>query len=55
MEAFSSFCKRYRVEPETKRNNYCILQAEDELSAAGITIATKKSSAGVAESQAAGS
>jgi 2-oxoglutarate ferredoxin oxidoreductase subunit alpha len=38
MEAFSGFCKRYRVDPETKRNNYCILQAEDELSAAGITI-----------------
>src|SRR5213075_3008248 len=30
--------KRYRVDPNTKRNNYCILQAEDELSAAGITI-----------------
>jgi 2-oxoglutarate ferredoxin oxidoreductase subunit alpha len=38
MEAFSGFCKRYRIDPETKRNNYCILQAEDELSAAGITI-----------------
>jgi len=38
MEAFSGFCKRYRVDPETKRNNYCILQAEDELAAAGITI-----------------
>ena len=38
MEAFSGFCKRYRVDPQTQRNNYCILQAEDELSAAGITI-----------------
>src|SRR5437762_3211945 len=38
MEAFSGLCKRYRVDPNTKRNNYCILQAEDELSAAGITI-----------------
>jgi len=38
MEAFTGFCKRYRVDPQTKRNNYCILQAEDELSAAGITI-----------------
>ena len=38
MEAFKSFCARYRVEPETKRNNFCILQAEDELSAAGIVI-----------------
>jgi 2-oxoglutarate/2-oxoacid ferredoxin oxidoreductase subunit alpha len=38
MEAFSGFCKRYRVDAETKRNNFCILQAEDELAAAGITI-----------------
>src|SRR5205085_646051 len=38
MEAFSGLCKRYRVDRETKRNNYCILQAEDELAAAGITI-----------------
>jgi 2-oxoglutarate ferredoxin oxidoreductase subunit alpha len=38
MEAFSGYCKRFRVDPATKRNNYCILQAEDELSAAGITI-----------------
>ena len=38
MEAFSGFCRRYRVDVETKRNNYCILQAEDELAAAGITI-----------------
>ena len=38
MEAFKGFCEQYRVDPETKRNNYAILQAEDELSAAGITI-----------------
>jgi 2-oxoglutarate ferredoxin oxidoreductase subunit alpha len=38
MEAFRGFCARYRVDPETKRNNFCILQAEDELSAAGIVI-----------------
>ena len=38
MEAFMGFCKRYRVDPETKRNNFAILQAEDELAAAGITI-----------------
>ena len=38
MEAFSGYCKRFRVDPATRRNNYCILQAEDELSAAGITI-----------------
>jgi 2-oxoglutarate ferredoxin oxidoreductase subunit alpha len=38
MEAFMGFCKRYRVDSATKSNNYCILQAEDELAAAGITI-----------------
>ena len=38
MEAFLGFCKRFRVDPETKRNNFCVLQAEDELAAAGITI-----------------
>jgi 2-oxoglutarate ferredoxin oxidoreductase subunit alpha len=38
MEAFGGFCKRYRVDADTKRNNFCILQAEDELAAAGITI-----------------
>lgn len=38
MEAFMGFCKRYRVDPETKRNRFAILQAEDELAAAGITI-----------------
>src|SRR5256714_8790597 len=38
MEAFSGFCKRYRVDADTKRNNFCIVQAEDELAAAGIPI-----------------
>lgn len=38
MEAFKSFCEKFRVDPETGLNNYAILQAEDELSAAGITI-----------------
>ena len=38
MEAFRSFCERFRVEPETGLHKYCIIQAEDELSAAGITI-----------------
>ncbi|MCC6771671.1 MAG: 2-oxoacid:acceptor oxidoreductase subunit alpha [Gemmatimonadaceae bacterium] len=38
MEAFGSFCEKYRVDPETGFNNYAILQAEDEMSAAGIVI-----------------
>jgi 2-oxoglutarate/2-oxoacid ferredoxin oxidoreductase subunit alpha len=38
MEAFNAFCERYRVDEETGLANYAILQAEDELSAAGIVI-----------------
>ena len=38
MEAFKMFCQRYRVDAETGLNKYCILQAEDELAAAGIAI-----------------
>jgi 2-oxoglutarate/2-oxoacid ferredoxin oxidoreductase subunit alpha len=38
MEAFKGFCEQYRVDPETKLHKYAILQAEDELAAAGIVI-----------------
>jgi 2-oxoglutarate ferredoxin oxidoreductase subunit alpha len=38
MEAFREFCQAYRVDPETKRCNFAILQAEDELAAIGIVI-----------------
>ncbi len=38
MEAFKGFCEKYRVDKETGAHNYAILQAEDELAAAGITI-----------------
>ncbi len=38
MDAFSEYCKRFRVDPETGQNRYCILQAEDELAAAGMVI-----------------
>lgn len=38
MEAFTSFCGKFRVDPETGHHNYAILQAEDELAAAGIVI-----------------
>jgi len=38
MEAFKTFCQKYRVDAGTGLNKYCILQAEDELSAAGIAI-----------------
>ncbi|MFI5311597.1 MAG: 2-oxoacid:acceptor oxidoreductase subunit alpha [Gemmatimonadales bacterium] len=38
MEAFKEFCERYRVDEVTKERKYCIIQAEDELAAAGIVI-----------------
>jgi 2-oxoglutarate/2-oxoacid ferredoxin oxidoreductase subunit alpha len=38
MEAFKSFCEKYRREPETKRRRFAILQAEDEISAVGMVI-----------------
>ena len=38
MEGFKSFCEKFRIDPDTGAHNFAILQAEDELSAAGITI-----------------
>ncbi|MCW5723643.1 MAG: 2-oxoacid:acceptor oxidoreductase subunit alpha [Maricaulaceae bacterium] len=38
MDAFKAFCEQLRVDPETGANNYCIIQAEDELAAAGMAI-----------------
>jgi 2-oxoglutarate ferredoxin oxidoreductase subunit alpha len=38
MEAFKGFCEKFRTDPETGLARYCIIQAEDELSAAGIAI-----------------
>ncbi len=38
MEAFKGFCQKYRVDPETKKNRYAIIQAEDELAAIGMVI-----------------
>ncbi len=38
MEAFGSFCAKYRKDPETGKNLYAILQAEDELASIGIVI-----------------
>jgi 2-oxoglutarate ferredoxin oxidoreductase subunit alpha len=38
MDAFKEFCEQFRRDPETGRNNYIILQAEDELSAIGMVI-----------------
>ena len=38
MDAFKSFCEKYRRDPETGKNNYVILQSEDELAAIGMVI-----------------
>ena len=38
MDAFRGFCSKYRVDPETGKNTYCVIQAEDELSAIGMVL-----------------
>lgn len=38
IDAFGIFCKQLRVDPETGENNYCVIQAEDELSAIGMVL-----------------
>lgn len=38
MDGFKEFCERFRKDPETGKNNYLILQAEDELAAIGMVI-----------------
>ncbi len=37
-EAFTEHCKTFRVDPETGKHNYAIVQAEDEIAAIGIVI-----------------
>jgi 2-oxoglutarate/2-oxoacid ferredoxin oxidoreductase subunit alpha len=38
MEGFKSFCQKFRVDRETGKNRYAIIQAEDELAAIGMVI-----------------
>ena len=38
MDSFTDYCRRFRTDPETGDKNYCIIQAEDELAAAGMVI-----------------
>src|SRR5262249_17493158 len=38
MDAFKSLCAKYRKDPESGKNRYCIVQAEDELAAVGVVI-----------------
>jgi 2-oxoglutarate ferredoxin oxidoreductase subunit alpha len=37
-EAFTRYCNRYRVDPQTKKNKFAIVQAEDELASIGMVI-----------------
>jgi 2-oxoglutarate/2-oxoacid ferredoxin oxidoreductase subunit alpha len=38
MDAFRSFCARFRADPETRERRYCVVQAEDELAAIGMVL-----------------
>ena len=38
MDAFRSFCAGLRKDPETGKNLYCVIQAEDELAAIGMVL-----------------
>jgi 2-oxoglutarate/2-oxoacid ferredoxin oxidoreductase subunit alpha len=38
MDGFKGFCEQYRKDPDTGKNNYLILQAEDELAAIGMVL-----------------
>jgi 2-oxoglutarate ferredoxin oxidoreductase subunit alpha len=38
MDAFKAFCERFRTDPKTGEKKFCILQAEDELAAAGMVL-----------------
>jgi len=38
IEAFEKYCKKFRVEEETGKNKFAIVQGEDELAAIGIVI-----------------
>jgi len=37
-EAFEKYCQKMRVDPETKRNRYAIVQAEDEIASIGMCV-----------------
>jgi len=37
-EMFQEYCMKYRRDPETGKNNYAIIQAEDELASIGMAI-----------------
>ena len=38
MDAYKSFCKQFRMDTETGKKKFCIVQAEDELAAIGMVL-----------------
>ncbi len=38
MDGFTEYCHRFRVDEKSGKHNFCIIQAEDELAAAGMVI-----------------
>jgi 2-oxoglutarate ferredoxin oxidoreductase subunit alpha len=38
IDGFSKYCRKFRMDPETGRKNFAIVQAEDELAAIGMVI-----------------
>jgi 2-oxoglutarate/2-oxoacid ferredoxin oxidoreductase subunit alpha len=38
VDAFAKYCSKYRIDAETGKNNYAIVQAEDELAAIGMVM-----------------
>ncbi len=38
MDSFTMYCERFRMNHETGEKDYCIIQAEDELAAAGMVL-----------------
>ncbi len=38
VDAFSAYCARFRIDPETGKKRYAIIQTEDELAASGMVI-----------------
>ncbi|MSQ97903.1 MAG: 2-oxoacid:acceptor oxidoreductase subunit alpha [Xanthomonadales bacterium] len=38
MDAFTHYCEMFRTDPDTGEKRYCIVQAEDELAAAGMVL-----------------
>jgi 2-oxoglutarate ferredoxin oxidoreductase subunit alpha len=45
MDAFRGFCAVHRKDPDTGKNNFCIVQAEDELAAIGMVLGANWSGA----------